>query len=243
MSRRIFEHVPKPDIPALEQINGTPIGRMYKTPEGKMYPSATTVFGHFKKKEILAWQQHVGLAEANRIRDEAAARGTLLHEVCEKYLLNDSAIGRVTKDMTVLDMFNVIRPKLDRHVGRVHAVETRLYSDMLGVAGTTDLVAEWDGRLSIIDFKSARRAKKEEKIGNYFEQATCYACMWEERTGRPVTQLVILIAPKGAAAQVFIKKRDDYLHEMIKKVQVFQRQHKLEIPSEAVIANRMSVSV
>jgi hypothetical protein len=215
---------------------------MYRTPEGNTYPSATTVFGHFKRAQIAAWRNHVGHEEADRIRDEAAARGTKLHLLCETYLSNEAMHKTGVKDIIALDMFNQFKPLLDRHVGIVHGVEKMLYSDELGIAGTTDLVAEWDGRLSIIDFKSARRPKKVSMIDNYFEQTTAYACMWEERTGRPVGQIVILVAPIGSTPQVFIRPRRDYLHQMISKVQAFQRQHNLDVPSASRIADRMALA-
>lgn len=237
-----FTHVVRDPLPVLERVDGTPIGRMYRTPEGNLYPSATTVFGHFKRAQIAAWRNHVGHVEADRIRDEAAARGTKLHALCEHYLTNQPLHKSGEKDLTVLDMFNQFRPILDRHVGLVHGVEQMLYSDELGIAGTTDLVAEWEGRLSVIDFKSARRPKKENQIGNYFEQTTAYACMWEERTGRPVGQLVILVAPINSSPQIIVKRRNDYLHQMISKVQAFQRQHQLAVPSAKRIADRMALA-
>lgn len=231
-TRRTFEFVDVGPIPQIEQINGTPIGRMYKTPEGKMYASATTIFGHFKKKDLAAWRAHVGHKEADRIRDEAGARGTKLHELAEMYIKGEEMPKKPPKDFTLAHMWQLIRPAINQNVGRVYACETRLYSDLLGVAGTVDLVAEWNGRRSIIDFKSALRKKNESKIDNYYEQTSCYACMWEERTGMPINQIVILIAPKGARLQPIVVYRNDYLRQMISKVQAFQRLHNLECPSE-----------
>jgi genome maintenance exonuclease 1 len=104
---------------------------------------------------------------------------------------------------------------LDEHVNNIHALEIPLYSHHLKVAGRVDCIAEYDGQLSIIDFKTSSKLKEESWIKGYFMQCSAYAVMYEERTGIPVSQIVIMIAVDSEHPQVFIKKRNDYIKDFI----------------------------
>lgn len=175
-----------------------------------MYPSVTTITGLYNKKEILEWRQRVGEQEANRISTKASGRGTRVHKICEDYMNNDFHSLRYMPD--ALAMFQSIRPILDEHVNNIHAIEATLYSDHLRVAGTVDCIAEYDGKLSIIDFKTSSKPKTEDKIVNYFMQCSAYAVAYEEFTGIPVSRLAVIFAVDSDHPQVFIKKRDDYIN-------------------------------
>ena len=203
-----FVHCPI-TIPKLTRIE-SPEGRRYETPSGKAYPSVTSVVGLHGKEEFFAWRKRVGEEEANRISARAAKRGTAIHSLCEKYLLNES----VNTSIFDMDMFTSLKPYLDK-INNIYCLETQLYSDYLQVAGTVDCIAEYEGRLSIIDFKTSKRLKTKEDIHGYFMQTAAYAVMFEERTKIAVDSLVILMAVDDSPAVVFKEKRDDWIFEFI----------------------------
>ena len=201
-----------------ETINGK---RFYKTPEGLLYPSVTTITSQHGKDKILEWRRRVGEEEANRISTKASNRGTKVHKICENYLNNEEDYActnpaHIHKTMPdTIAMFKSLQPLLDEHVNNIHALEIPLYSHHLKVAGRVDCIAEYDGKLSIIDFKTSNKLKDESWIKGYFMQCSAYAVMYEERTGIPVSQIVIMIAVESEHPQVFIKKRNDYIKDFI----------------------------
>lgn len=203
-----FHHI-KHDIDKIVRID-TPDGRRYQTPSGRAYPSVTSVLGILGKAEILAWRARVGEAEANKISSRAARRGTAIHSLCEDYLLNKE----ISPGPFDLETFGSIRPYLDK-INNIHCLETQLYSDYLQVAGTVDCIAEYEGKLSIIDFKTSKRIKTRDDIHGYFMQTSAYAVMFEERTGIPVGRLVIIMSVDDENALVFKEKRDDWINNFI----------------------------
>jgi hypothetical protein len=213
------------DLPKLEQIE---IGGVrHYTAEGVgPYPSVTTVLGADpKKKEGLnKWRERVGEEEANKVSHVAAQRGTAVHQIMEDYILDQSPIS---KQMPVhLATARDLKRMVDVYVGDVKLVEGQLFSHHLRTAGTVDLVAEWDGKMAIIDWKTSRRAKKREYINNYFMQEAAYAVMFEERTGIPVERLVTAIAydePNGGC-QLFIENRDDWIDKFMELREMYDTQ-------------------
>jgi len=136
--------------------------------------------------------------------------------MCEDYINNELDIKKFQP--VDRETFQSIKPVLDTHLNNVYAQEVPLWSEYLGVAGRVDCIAEWDGRLSVIDFKTSRKEKKKEWISNYFQQASAYCVMWEERTGIPIDQIVIAIAVDRCPPQVFVEKRDNYIKECIQTI-------------------------
>ena len=190
----------------------TPTGRFYYPPNGEKYPSVTTVLSSYNKKAILEWRQRVGEEKANEISRKASTRGTKLHSVCEKYLLNElSDIKIQTMMPDTKELFLQIMPEINKNVGDVYAIEQSLYSNRLRMAGRVDCIAEWNGQLSVIDFKTSTREKDEDKILNYFMQCAAYAEMFEEITGRPINQLVVAITVAEGFNQIFVREKDKYL--------------------------------
>jgi len=207
----------------LEQVN-TDSGRYYKTPAGVLYPSVTTVTGLMGLEGIKAWRKKVGDEEANRISSKAASRGTRIHQLCEDYL-NNADIDVSKYDYNDALNFEVFKPLLDNNLDNIHLQETRMYSDYLKMAGTVDCVAEWKGKLAIVDFKTARKAKNREYITNYFCQASAYAIMYEERFNIPVNRIVILISVDNDEPQIFEDKRDYYVPELLKVREQYRQQY------------------
>jgi genome maintenance exonuclease 1 len=193
----------------------TPNGRTYETPSGEKYPSITTVLSSYNKKALFEWRQRVGEEEANRIASKASRRGTKLHTVCENYLLGElSSMKMQTMMPDTKELFMQLRPYIDENVGKVYGLEQALYSHRLRLAGRCDCIAEWNGELSIVDYKSASRDKSEDGILNYFMQCTAYAEMFEEITGMPINQIVVAIAVDGGQPQIFKKNKSAYIEPL-----------------------------
>jgi CRISPR/Cas system-associated exonuclease Cas4 (RecB family) len=214
----MFIHNPPPLV---EEIDTVTVGgkRYYATPEGNRYPSITTVLSILSRDSIMQWRKKVGEQEANRISTQAARRGTNVHKMCEDYLNNNFDIKRFNP--TDRETFKSLQPILDQNINNIHAQEIALWSDYLGVAGRCDCIAEWGGKLSVIDFKTSRKLKKKEYIGSYFQQASAYAVMYEERTKIPINQIVILIAVDNEEPQVFIEKRDNYIWQCVDTIKAY----------------------
>lgn len=188
-------------------------GRKYLTPKGERYPSITTVLSILSEKSIAEWRARVGKEEADKISYRASTRGTAVHEIIEKYINNEEDYRKGYMP-NIVDNFLAIKTILDERIGKVYAQEVPLYSDHLKVAGRVDCVAEFDGRLSIIDFKTSKRFKSYHHVTSYFMQEAFYAIAWEEQTGIPIDQLVTLITVDGGTSQVFIEKRDDWVEPL-----------------------------
>lgn len=210
----MFNHV-KHDVvlPTLTRKT-TEAGRRYFTPDGNAYPSITTVLSLLSKQGIMEWRARVGEEEANKISRQAAGRGTAVHKLAEDYIDNKED-WRGKQMPANLNTFNDLRQIIDGRLDNVWMQEVFLYSDKLKTAGQVDCIAEYDGVLSIIDFKTSRKPKKEEWIEGYFIQASFYAAAFLERTGIPIKQAVILIAVDGHEAQTFKINTFDYLEHFI----------------------------
>jgi genome maintenance exonuclease 1 len=199
-------------FPELERIDGEP--RLYVTPEGVKLPSVTSVTGLTTKDGIQQWRKRVGEQEANKISKKASSRGTSVHSLAEKYILNedgfDTALKKAMPDAA--DLFHKLRRALNSSVTTVHALETKIWSDYLKVAGTVDCIAMYNGKLSVIDFKTASKPKEEHWIEHYFMQASAYACAWYELTKEPINNLVVMVAnDHDSEAQIFEKTTYQYL--------------------------------
>ena len=184
--------------------------RHYVTPSGELYPSITTVLGELNKAAIQKWRKRVGETEANKISGKASRRGTRLHSVCEAYIQNkEEYLNGETPH--IVELFKTIEPILER-VDNIQGVELALYSDHFGIAGRTDCIAEFDGTLSIIDYKTSNKIKKKEWCEKFFAQGAFYGVAYEELTSIPVPQVVIIIAVENEQPQLFVEKRDDWTH-------------------------------
>jgi genome maintenance exonuclease 1 len=194
--------------------------RYYVTPSGQRLPSVTTVLGAMKKKEIMAWRRKVGEKEANRISKLATGRGNRVHSLAEKYLLNETIEWK--KEMPdAIEMFQSIAPHFDK-INNIHYMEQALWSEKIGLAGRVDLIAEWEGKLSVIDFKTSKRIKTEDKIQDYFAQCVAYAMMYEERVGAPIDQIVVLMAVESEQPLIFVKETKDYIGVLYEHIEFYK---------------------
>ena len=185
--------------------------RLYETPEGNYYPSITTVLSVRNKKGLHDWRKRVGDDVANYVARKAANRGTAVHHMCEDYLNNDFDEEKHKKKFLPYVLFNQLRESLLRKVNNIYSQEAGLYSDKYKVAGRVDCIAEYDGELSIIDFKTSSKERSDEWNESYYIQASAYAEMFEERTGIAINQVVILVVTEDGVVQEFVKNKTEYL--------------------------------
>ena len=212
----MFNHVPV-EIGKLVQVNAKG-GRYYETPSGAKYPSVTSVTRLHNQESIQAWKEKVGEEEANKISRRALARGNTIHSLAEKYLLNE---GDKSDDFTRSDFGQMI-PYLNK-INNIHCLETQLYSDHLQTAGTVDCIGEYDGKLTVIDFKTSAKLKKREWVKDYFMQCSAYAVMYEERTGTPIERLLLIINVEDEGVQLMDGKRDDYIGDFLDLRETFRK--------------------
>jgi genome maintenance exonuclease 1 len=205
-------------VPFVELTTETIDGqRHYVLPDGETkLKSVTTIISEQSDKTALyEWRKKVGEEEANRISTQAARRGTSIHKIAERYVLNEENIYKDEMPINI-ETFKSIQNILDDHVDNILGVELPLYSKALKCAGRTDLVAEYDGVLSIIDFKTSRKLKKLEWIENYLLQSTVYSMMFEWTYKIAVPQFVIIIAVDDEKTpQTFVMERSKYVDKVL----------------------------
>lgn len=197
-----------------------PEGRVYHCPNGKKYPSITTVLGFRPNPHLAAWKERVGPIEAARVSRQACVRGEHLHSICERHLNNHPPQKLLPH---LKELYLKVRPVLDSRVGRVFLQEKPLYSSKLGVAGRVDLIAEFDGVLSVVDFKTSSREKSRNDIHSYFMQETFYACAFRELTSIRVPQLVtVMLCDELPTPKIFIEKPEDWINPLIEEVRYYR---------------------
>ena len=219
-----FNHVKLSELDFELESTTTEKGRVYKVPGGELYPSITTVLSAYNKKAIMEWRQRVGEKTANEISRKASGRGTKLHNTVENYLLNEMTDMKLQTMMPdIKEMFFDMRKIIDENIGDIYGIEQPLYSHKLKLAGRCDCIAEWNGELAIVDWKTASRTKDKDHIQNYFMQATAYAEMFEERTGRSIDTIVVVIAVQSELPQLFVENKTKYLVPFIEYNERYQR--------------------
>jgi len=222
----MFKHVDI-DLPSLERetIDGV---RYYKVPDDEellRLVSITSVTSHFNKEIFVNWRKKVGNEEADRITKAATSRGTDMHTLVEDYLHN-----RNLSDVQPISelLFKISKSDLNR-INNIYALEGSLYSKQLGIAGTVDCIAEYDGELAIIDFKTSKKPKPREWIEHYFVQCMAYGCMLYELTGISVKKLVIIMACENGECVVYEERdKSKYIKLLTQYIRKFVRD-KLEL--------------
>jgi ATP-dependent exoDNAse (exonuclease V) beta subunit len=184
-------------------------GRLYQIDTGEQFRSVTSILQDYNKKGLELWRKSVGDYAADRISTQARIRGSAVHSICEKYLMNDETYRHKTMPFN-LSEFNKIKPLLDTSVTEVYGIEHKMYSRRLRCAGTTDLICLWNGKPAIVDFKTSRYVKKEASIDHYFIQASVYSNMVKELYSIDCEDVVIVMTVDHEQPVVFSKKRDDY---------------------------------
>lgn len=206
----MFIHKNEYNYPSLEVVEIPKVGRFYQSPTNELwYPSITTITGHKKASFFKEWRKKPG---NDKILTNAATRGTALHNITEKYINNDREFLKNRNEVET-NLFNTIQPELDK-INNIVLQEQSIWSDTIRVAGRVDCIAEYNGKLSIIDFKTSLKPKKKDWITNYFEQATGYSIMFEERTGKFISNIVIIISSEDGTLQVFEEDNRKYVKSL-----------------------------
>ena len=200
--------------------------RFYQTPEGKLYPSITTVLQKRKMAGLMEWRKNVGEDVANYIARTAAHRGTKVHHMCEDFLNNMESNypekwAEHKKNFLPYVLFNQLKPTLMQKVNNILAQECGLYTNKYKVAGRVDCIAEYNGVPSIIDFKTSTKERNDDWNESYYIQASAYAEMFEERTGIAINQIVILVVTEDGVVQEFVKDKGEYIPKLIEAIDDF----------------------
>ena len=237
---KTFNHVPV----TLQEIKATNKDgiRLYETPDGNMYPSITTVLSVRNKQGLFEWRKRVGEEVANYIARTAAARGTAVHHMCEDYLNNEDMEKHKEKFLPHA-LFTQLRDKLLTRIDNIHSQEAGLYSDKYKVAGRVDCIAEFDGVLSIIDFKTSTKERQDSYNESYYIQASAYAEMFEERTGIEINQICILVVTSDGVVQEFVKDKEEYVPLIEQTVSEWEMKNENFKKSEETVDNLGIVDV
>ena len=212
----MFKHI-EIDYPKLdrEMIDGV---RYYDTPDGNKLVSITSIISHYNREIFREWRAKIGNEEANKITKQSTSRGTDMHTLAECFLRNQQL-----PEVQPLSQFLFLQAKSDLDkIDNIHAIEQALFSKELGVAGTVDCIAEYNGELSIIDFKTSKAPKPREWIDGYFVQAAAYACMFYDLTDIPVQILVILMTCENGEVTVYEEyDKMKYMKLLVKYIEKF----------------------
>ena len=198
-----------PKLPGLERID-SPDGRTYRTPSGLIYPSASTIVGYSEDKTHLdAWREQVGDKVADDISKRATDRGTLIHENIENFIL-----GKPEKfsmfHQTERQMYKNVMPFING-LEEVYCLETQMWTDTFKAAGTVDMVAQHNGSLKVIDWKTSSRFKTREDIPGYFTQGAAYAAMVYERYQMQCPTIAIVITTQDDGLLVYEERTTKWL--------------------------------
>ena len=217
----MFNHIDV-NLPSLERetIDGVRYCKVPDAEELLRLVSITSVTSHKNRQFFANWRKKVGEEEADKITRQATSRGTDMHTLVEYHLKNENLPG--VQPLSEF-LFKIAKPDLNR-INNVYTLEGSLYSKVLGIAGTVDCIAEFDGELAIIDFKTSKKPKPREWIEHYFVQCVAYACMFYELTGIPVKKLVIIMACENGECVVYeerdktkyIKLLTEYIREFVR---------------------------
>ena len=212
-----FTHIPT-NLP-LCKLDESNRSHVYTTPSGKKLTSVTTMLNKTKSEEskegLKNWRERVGEPVVKYIFSESTIIGTETHKLNENYI-NMIENNEKYHLLSHAHHYN-FRPFLDK-ITNVYGVESKLFSEKLGLAGTADLIAEYDGKLSLIDYKTKRSLQRKDWMIDYFIQTTAYSVMWEEMTNQKIKQLVILVSSEKNTIQEFIDTPINYLDELNSRV-------------------------
>lgn len=237
-----FKHTFVNALPPLEAVR-TDLGRFYKTPNGKLLPSVTTVlsetkdfkfgkildalasgqstkeFSPMQVKIVQGWaDKHGGAHAAKHIEGvKITDNGHNLHRCLESLVLNQP----VENPHPHFDLFAKV---LRENVTEVFGTELGLYSEEIGIAGTTDLAARWRTVPAIIDYKTSVKRKTVSRIKDYFVQTAMYAVLFEAVYGIRIPQLVVLIGDQETnSVKPFEAPTADYIAHAAHRIKQYNQ--------------------
>jgi genome maintenance exonuclease 1 len=216
----MFKHIDL-NLPNLQRKNIDGV-RYYQVPDnGDLLNlvSITSVTSHKNRQFFADWRKKIGEEKADRITRQATSRGTDMHALVENYLYNIPELPKVQPLSEYL--FKIAMPELNK-ISNIRALEGSLYSKELGIAGTVDCIAEYNGELSIIDFKTSKKPKPRDWIEHYFVQCMAYGCMLYELTGIAVKKLVIIMSCENGECEVYEEyDKEKYIKLLIQYIRDF----------------------
>ena len=202
-------------------------GNRHYDVSNEILPSVTTILqatqSDEKKASLSKWRQKVGENEAERIKDEAARRGTAMHEFLEMHLRGDKLLDLSDEGQAARSMARVIIEQGLKDAEELWGSEVTLFYPGL-YAGQTDLCGIYSGRESIIDFKQTNKPKRIEWIEDYFLQLAAYAMAHDQIYGTCIDQGVILMCSKDGFFQKFTSNGAEFTrfkHKFLSKIGQF----------------------
>ena len=216
----MFNHIlNKFQFPQLQEtkVNGK---RFYQV-DGELFPSVTTVLSAQENEGLIRWRENLGEDVANFEMRRAANRGKIFHSIVEDYL-NNRSIQNYKSKVLSFGLFSLVKKEFER-VDNIHNLEVTMFSKKYKIAGRADCIAEFDGLLSIIDFKSANRAKKQDQLEKHAIQETAYSVMWNELTNIPIEQIVTIVACENGELQTVIEKPEFYRQKLESVIEQFNK--------------------
>ena len=226
LDRMTFTHLNKINLPKLE-TKMIEHKRYYVTPENIYCPSVTTVLADYDNEGLIKWREEVGEKMADYISFQATSSGSEFHKIIADYLSNRLDLSEYKKLLPKAHFHNV-KHLLDK-INNIYGLDTHLHSNILRLAGSADCIAEFDGVLSIIDFKTAKREKKEEHLRKYFLQETAYSIMARECANTQANQIVTIISGEDGWSDAIIKHEADYEEELVQIVEDYHTANEIII--------------
>jgi len=195
--------------------------------EAQKLPSVTTVLAQTKdkkdKESIERWKQKVGEERAEEIRNEAAARGTAMHKYLEDFIRGQRSLDLTTTGQEAQKMAEIIMEKGLNDCSNVYGVEATLYYPGL-YAGSCDLIASYNGKLAIIDFKQTNKPKQREWIGDYFLQMAAYGMAHDAVYDTAIELGIIMMCSRDGYYQQFVIEGSEFRdakHEFLRRLNIY----------------------
>jgi hypothetical protein len=181
----------------LERVTHENGSRYYVSPQNDHLSSVTTILSATSySPELKAWQERVGLQEAERIRVEATGLGSLMHTHLENYVMGEPRpSGNNMVRIMARQMADKVIEKGLCNVDEVWGMEEILYYPGL-YAGTTDLVGIHQGKQAIMDYKTCRKMKKKSTITDYSLQGAAYAIAHDLIHGTNIERVVVFMCSR-----------------------------------------------
>ena len=181
------------------------------------YPSVTSVLSFINGPKFAEWRKRVGEEAANKKTKHATTRGTRLHTLFEHYLNNDDVTSLKEYKVPLVNlMFQSAKGALADHISTIYQQETQMSSDRLCLAGTVDLICEWDGELAVVDFKTSEKTKPEKWLESYFVQLSAYWAMFSEKTGVIPKKLVVFLVAENGDVQIVERRNIMHYLEILR---------------------------
>ena len=213
---RRFTHIPT-TIPEATLTDG----HKYRTPDGRTYPSVTTILKDtkpfYQAGELAKWESDMGQDVADYIMRTSATIGTQAHQLNENYL---NMVEGGEAMLLARAHHENFKPHLDR-IDNIYGNELSMFSDRMRIAGTADCIAEYDGVLSVIDYKTKRSAQQSDWLLDYYQQTAAYCMMFTEHTNITIKQCVVLVSSEADTIQAFFSDPSEHAYGFLERLAAY----------------------